>query len=313
MDLTTIFCRIDDFFKFYQKYIAAKELPPIHGDVLCPRARRMTPSEIMTVLVYYAASSTDIKHFKAFYAYKKSELQSAFPGLVSYERMTELKEEVLLPLTAFLLSILDKCTGISFLDSSKLDACHIKRAGNHKVLSDIAKRGKSSMGWFHGTKIHLAVNENGGITNLLLTSGNVADNNHNVIRHMTNNMFGKLFGDKGYILDPQFWQEIYENGVQIIHGLRKNMKKRIMTFFDRIMLRKRGIIECIFSILKERMALQYTRARSVYGFLCNTISMLIAYQLSPNKPKVRVAKTETSKRRTQVATCVGKSVMATAV
>jgi hypothetical protein len=309
MDLTTIFCRIDDFFKFYQKYIAAKELPPIHGGALCPRKKQMTPSEIMAVLVYYAASSNDIKHFKAFYAYKKNELQSAFPGLVSYERMIELKEEVLLPLTAFLLSILSKCTGTSFIDSSKLEACHIKRAGSHKVLRGIAKRGKSSMGWFYGTKIHLAVNEKGELINLLLTSGNVADNNHGVIRHMTSNMFGKLFGDKGYILDPQFWREIYDHGVHIIHGLRKNMKQRLMTFFDKIMLRKRGIVESVFSICKERMALQYTRARSVYGFICNTISMLIAYQLSPSKPKIRLAKDYSSNCRAIATTCVGKSAM----
>jgi hypothetical protein len=311
MDLTTIFCRIDDFFKFYQKYIAAKELPPIHGGALCPRKKQMTPSEVMAVLVYYAASSNDIKHFKAFYAYKKNELQSAFPGLVSYERMTELKEEVLLPLTAFLLSILGKCTGISFIDSSKLEACNIKRAGSHKVLRSIAKRGRSSMGWFYGTKIHLAVNGSGELINLLLTSGNVADNNHDVMRHMTSNMFGKLFGDKGYILDPQFWQEIYGNGVQIIHGLRKNMKQRLMTIFDKIMLRKRGIIESVFSIFKERMALQYTRARSVYGFICNTISMLIAYQLSPNKPKIRLAKNYSSNCRSITMACVGKDAIAT--
>jgi hypothetical protein len=130
-------------------------------------------------------------------------------------------------------------------------------------------------------------NHFGEIINLLITPGNMADNNPFVIDALTKGLFGKIFGDKGYIINPSFWQELYKKGVQIIHGLRSNMKQKLMPLADKILLRKRACIaEGVFSILKDRMSLQYTKHRSLYGFFCHIFSMLIAYQFRFVKPSL---------------------------
>src|SRR5580692_742076 len=146
-DLVVIFCRIDDFCKHYNEY-AQRENKALIGTSSRSCEYKMTHSEIMTVLVYGSMCSVDFKTFKAFYTHKEVELRRAFPSLLSYERLIELKEEVNLYLAAFLLSILSKCTGISYGDSTKIEACKIKRSGRHKTLAGIAKKGKTSDGWF---------------------------------------------------------------------------------------------------------------------------------------------------------------------
>ena len=285
MDLTTIFYHVDNFCKEYAKQMDARKLPL--SDQKRNNQYCMSLSEIVSVFVYHAACSHEFKTFKAFYKHANSELKSGFPMLVSYGRMTELKEQAQLPLTMFLLCIFGECTGISYVDSTKIEACNIKREYSHKTLKAIAAKGKTGAGWFYGLKLHLVVNHKGEIINLLLTPGNFADNNHGVIDALTNGIWGKMFGDKGYILNPHFWEELYKRGMQIIHGLRSNMKQKIMPFFDKILLRKRASVsEGVFSILKDRMSLQYTKHRSIYGFFCHILSMLIAYQLRPVKPGI---------------------------
>lgn len=91
------------------------------------------------------------------------------------------------------------CTGISFVDTTTLDVCDSHRIQQHKVFDDIAKRGKSSTGWFYGFKLHLVIHDCGEILNFCLTPGNVDDRNHKVMKHLTNDLFGKLFADKGYV------------------------------------------------------------------------------------------------------------------
>lgn len=282
MDLTTIFYHVDNFCKQYTKQIEDGTLPP-HKI----QQSLMTLSEIMTVFIYNASCSHEFKTFKAFYKYAQSELKSAFPALLSYGRMIELKEPIQVSLTMFLMTALGAYTGTSFVDSTKVESCNIKRESSHKTLKSISAKGKTGAGWFYGLKVHLVLNHFGEIINLLITPGNFADNNRFVIDALTEGLFGKIFGDKGYIIDPSFWQELYKKGIQIIHGLRSNMKQKIMPIADKILLRKRACIaEGAFSILKDRMSLQYTKHRSLYGFFCHILSMLIAYQFRPIKPSL---------------------------
>jgi hypothetical protein len=278
MDLTTIFYHADNFCKQFDKWLVSRLLIlPTPEDKV---RNTLTESEIMSVIIYYAACSQEYKHFKAFYAAKEGELKAAFPYLVSYERMIELKESVELRMVVFLTSLFSECTGISFIDSTKIEACRPKRANRHKTLKGLARWGKTSDGWFYGFKLHAVVNHLREIVGVCITPGNVADNNEHIIRKMANNVFGKMFGDKGYILNQELWTEIYYQGVKFITNIRINMRQKLMIMEEKMILRKRAsIVETLFSTLKDRMSLQYTRVRSVYGFVCNVISMLIAYQL----------------------------------
>ena len=92
-----------------------------------------------------------------------------------------------------------KCTGITFIDSTPLKVCHNKRIFYNRVFNGIAERGKSTMGWFFGFKLHLIVNDKGEIINFVLTAGNTDDRNLDMIQKLCQKVFGKLYGDKGYI------------------------------------------------------------------------------------------------------------------
>jgi hypothetical protein len=83
-------------------------------------------------------------------------LRSEFPTLVSYSRFVELMPTVLVPLVTYLHTQLGRCTDISFIDSTSLAVCHNPRIHQHRVFAGRAARGKTSVGWFYGFKLHRA-------------------------------------------------------------------------------------------------------------------------------------------------------------
>ena len=277
MDLVIIFCEVDDFCKSYENN--AQKMNLLGSSTIKRKPCGMELSEILTVLIYGALLSDQFKHFKAFYKYNCAELKSAFPGLLSYERMIELRQEVVFPMMQFLLSKLSPCTGKSYIDSTPMKACHPKRTGSHSVVKNIASVGKTSNGWFYGTKLHLVVTSLGEIVNFKLTPGNIADNNKKVLRDLVRKIWGKLFGDKGYIVGQETRKELHEQGVELIHNIRSNMQNRLLSAQDKADLRKRAnVSEGAFSKLKMHLSLEHTRHRSLFGFLAHVVSILIAYQ-----------------------------------
>ena len=205
-------------------------------------------------------------------------LKSAFPLLVSYTRFIELKAKAMMPMAIFLrLSGLGACTGISFMDSFGLKACHIKREHSHKVLKHVAKKGKTTVGWFYGLKVHLAINHKGEIIDFYVTSGNIVDNNKDVIKRMSAKLFGKVYADKGYILSPDLTELLINKNVKFITKVRKNMKNRLMLLEERLILSKRAIIESAIALLKQELSIEHTRHRSFTAFLAHICSALMAY------------------------------------
>ncbi len=96
------------------------------------------------------------------------------------------------------------------------------------------------------------------------------DRNEDVIDTLTDNVFGKLYADKGYISQSLFGH-LWDDGIHIVTGLRSNMKQRLMPFYDKMMLRKRSIIESINDMLKNVAQLVHSRHRSVHNFLMNLL------------------------------------------
>jgi len=143
----------------------------------------------------------------------------------------------------------------------------------------------SSMGWFYGFKLHLIVNEQGELLAVQLTPGNVDD--RKPLAEMSKNLFGKLFGDKGYLSQALF-EALYERGLELITSLRKGMKPQLMRLTDRLLLRKRFIIETITDQLKNVSQIEHTRHRSPTNFAVNLIAGLIAYTHQPKKPAIRL-------------------------
>ena len=288
MELVTLFYIVDEFCKQFEPEWHAKQLES--GERKRMRSSMMTLSEVMTICIWFHASNH--RTFKKYYLEHVSiHLRNSFPNLVSYTRFLELMGDASLPLLALMTSLLAPATVANFVDSTTLDVCNNKRIWKHRVFKGIASRGKSSMGWFFGLKLHLTVNERGEITGFLLSPGNVADSNEALVLQLTEKLTGKLYADRGYISHDLFLS-LLQKGITIITGIRRNMKNHLISLWDRLMLRKRSIIETINDQLKNTQQIEHSRHRSPKNFMVNLLSGLIAYQLQPKKPCIHYTKPE---------------------
>lgn len=283
MILTKIFVEIDDFMKVYEPTSNLKLI----GDGLRKRQRdtKLSLSEIMTIVVYFHISG--YRNFKDFYKKHISTLhKQTFPDLISYNRFVELMPRILLPLSVFMKTQrTGKSTGITFVDSTTIDVCHNRRIHQHKVFKGIAQRGKSSTGWFYGFKLHLLVNEFGEIVNFAFTPGNTDDRNEKLMLKLTKEISGKLIGDKGY-LSQKLFDLLWKNGIQLITKIKKNMKNKLMPLLDKLLLRKRALIESVNDQLKNISQLEHTRHRSPTNAMVNWVAALVAYSYQPKKPSI---------------------------
>lgn len=282
--VTALFCIIDDFCQHFEAENAGKLLLGEDGVRRRRRKASLSDSEIMTILLYFHFGSfRNFKHYYLFFI--KGTLISYFPNAVSYNRFVELESRVFFPLMFFLnLQAFGRCTGITFVDSTMIPVCHNLRRYANRVFKGIATAGKGTMGWCHGFKLHLACNDRGEIIAFVLTGANVSDKDPKVFEVLAKRLYGKLFADKGYISQKLF-NSLFEDGIQLVTGLRVNMKNKLMPFYDRMMLRKRHIIETINDMLKNTAQLVHSRHRSLANFIMNVISALGAYCFFENKPK----------------------------
>jgi hypothetical protein len=212
-------------------------------------------------------------------------LRREFPNLVGYARFVQLLPRVFSRLCAYLFSLFGRCTGVSFIDSTFIAVCDNRRIGQHKVFAGLATRGRGSCGWSYGFKLHLVVNDCGELLGCCLTPAHRAD--VKLLPKLTKRLFGKLFGDKGYLSQPMF-EQLLEHGVQLITRLKSNMKNRLMSLSDKLLLRKRAIIESITDQLKNVSQIEHTRHRSPLNFCINLVCGLIAYCHQPKKPSLRL-------------------------
>ncbi len=281
MSLLELFCDVDDFYLRFEVWAAKQQLP---GRAKRGPKCRLSAGEVMTILIHFHQSS--YRDFKSYYQkHVCKHLRNEFPALVSYTRFVELTSQVLLPLCAYLQQGFGKVTGISFVDSTSLAVCHNKRINRHKVFAGLAARGCTSMGWFFGFKLHLIINDKGELLAVYVTPGNTDD--RKPLEAMTQDLFGKLFGDKGYLSQALF-ETLFERGLELITSIRKNMKNSLMLIEDKIMLRKRFIIETVNDQLKNISQIEHTRHRKPANFAVNLVAGLIAYQKQPKKPSLNL-------------------------
>ena len=283
MSLEDLFCCVDDFCQIFEPYWERQLLG--NGLQQRKRSRSLCLSEIMTILIAFHQSS--YRNFKAYYQQKvQQDWQQAFPALVSYQRFVEWIPSALLPLCAYLRSCFGTCTGISFMDSTSLKVCHNRRIGQHRVFKDLAARGKTSVDWFFGFKLHVVVNDKGELLNFVLTPGNTDD--RTPVPKLLQRLFGKVFADKGYVSQKLAQQLLESVGVQLITKLKRNMKNRLMPLSDRLLIRKRSIIETIIDQLKNISQIEHSRHRSPINCLVNIVCGLIAYCHQPKKPAIAI-------------------------
>jgi len=281
--LLELFVSVDDFCQVFLPFWERKLID--EGSKKRQRPTQLSVSEIMTIIIYFHQSH--YRNFKAYYTEHVCQgLRSEFPKLVSYERFVILMPSVLGPLSAYLKSLYGRCHGVSFIDSTALGVCDNHRIHNHKVFAGLAQRGKGSMGWFYGFKLHLVINECGELLACQITPGNVDD--RQPVPALCSRRFGKLIADRGYISQPLFEQLLDTLGVQLITKLRKNMKNRLLPWIDKLLLRKRAIIESVVDQLKNISQIEHTRHRSPINCFINILAGLIAYCHQPKKPSLNL-------------------------
>jgi hypothetical protein len=280
VDILPLFCDIDDFCLLFE---------PLWERQLLETRRRHRPStlclsEVMTIITLFHASS--YRNFKAYYTeHVMKQYAGAFPRLVSYNRFVELMPAALVPLCGYLQSRKGRCSGVSFVDSTSLKVCHNRRIHSHKVFAGCARRGKTSVDWFFGFKLHLVINDCGELLSLRLTPGNTDD--RRPVPELVKGLFGKLFGDRGYVSQPLF-ETLYDEGVQLVTKLKRGMRNRLMPLFDKIMLRKRAIIESVNDQLKNISQIEHSRHRSVANCFVNLLGGLVAYTWREKKPSLNI-------------------------
>lgn len=278
MNLTQLFCDIDDFCEQFmpewRKQLVSSE------ETKRSRTHRMSYSEIITIWIFYHQSG--YRTFKWFYQkHIQVQCRNKFPNLLSYNRFIEIVPEILVPITVFMQSRQGATQGIAFVDSTPLRVCKNLRIPRHKTFKDVAGRGKSSTGWFYGFKLHLIVNDQGEILSFCITPGNIDD--RKPVPQLAKSLTGKLFGDRGYI-SKKLAQLLLDHKVKLITTLKKNMKKQIIDPFDKLLLRKRSIIETINDQLKNICDLEHSRHRSLTNYMTSIIASLVAYSYQEKKP-----------------------------
>lgn len=279
--LIRLFIDIDDLYKSYLLFLKSKG-----GHQKQPtRQTQLHPSEICTILVSYNYSG-----YKCFeYYYKESILKrykDYFPESPSYECFLSYLPKVsdLIYLWLFHRVSLSKKTGLYIVDSKKLEVCHIKREHSNRVFQGIAKKGKSSTGWFYGLKIHLVINNLGEIISFELTTGNVADNNQDLLKRLFKKLDGICVGDKGYL--SKLFSFFFENGLHLITKPKRNMKKLPIQNSYNILINKRAVVESVFDILKSVCDIEHSRHRKPINAAVHIFSALIAYQYMDKKPRI---------------------------
>ncbi len=279
--ITEIFCLVDEFCQEYDKIVNQSLLgnPPKRPSIL-------SKSEVITLTILFQLSGfRTFKHFYIFYVQK--HMKDDFPVTVSYNRFTELVGQNLMAMSLFLKTCcLGDSTGISFVDSTPIRVCKPKRIRNNKVFKGIATTGKSTMGWFHGFKLHIVINDKGEILNFTITQANVDDRTPLKKKNFLDKIYGKLYADKGYI-GKDLMQILFVDGLHLITHIKNNMKNSLMTMSDKILLRKRSIIETVNDELKNICQIEHSRHRSFTNFLSNIVAGLIAYSFLPKKPSIK--------------------------
>ena len=287
-EITEIFYLIDEFSKEFNQTMSKHQIRENNDKKHRNKPNRLSDSEVMTILVsFHLSGMRNLKHYYLFYVCK--HLESEFPRLVSYNRFVELQQRVLLALVLFLKSCrMGKCSGISFIDSTTLKVCHIKREHSiGEVFKGIAEKGKGTLGWFFGFKLHIIINDKGEIISFVITQGNVDDRQPLSMESFINKISGKLYADRGYI-SQKLAEILFVDGINLVYKMRNNMKGGELPLQDRLMLRKRAVIESVNDELKNICQIEHTRHRSFVNFLTNLIAGLLAYSFLPKKPSIKV-------------------------
>lgn len=277
--LLQLFCIVDTLVR--EVLFHTSSLPE-SGNTL-GRPHNLSISEAVTISLYrFLFPWTDFKHY---YGFVQNYHTKEFPNAPHYDNMLSYQKQ-LLPFFTKLLGILiainrsafkNKKVRIMCVDGSPLPVCVNKRIFHHKVMKQVSARGKSTMGWFYGMKLHILVDERGNLLGVTITPGNVDERTQvkKLVGDITNSL---LIADAGYVKEL-LKQELFEkNGIQFVTGVKRTMKK-LMSCEQHSVLRARQLVETVIGSVKHRLGMTFRLHRSIAGYQVHFVLTLIAYTL----------------------------------
>lgn len=141
------------------------------------------------------------------------------------------------------------------------------------------------MGWFFGFRLHLICNEKGELLNFMITPGDVDDRKLLEYKAFVEFIYGKLVADKGYI-GKNLFERLFVDGIQLITKLRNNMKGALMNISDKLLNRKKAVIETVNDELKNIAQVEHTRHKSFENFVVNMLGALASYYYFSKKTSI---------------------------
>jgi Transposase DDE domain len=278
-----LYCEIDDLLKSYESWQSIRAIGPTRK---ATRRPLLSGSEVATIMAGYHLSG--YKCFEYYYhQLKANSSQDLFPNMPSYKCFLSYIPMVLplLYLWAKHKAAQSARTGYYFIDAKKIQVCHVKREHQNKVFKGIASKGKTSVGWFYGLKLHLVTNHLGEIVSFMISKGSVSDNNKSVLQDLLKGLKGICTGDKGYY--TTLFEEFYNGGLHLLVKRKKNaVKKALVEYNDSEFMKKRGAIESTFDILSSICDIEHSRHRSPTNALAHILGAIIAYQHLDTKPHI---------------------------
>ncbi|MCG2694890.1 IS982 family transposase [Candidatus Parcubacteria bacterium] len=277
--LLIIYCFCKDFITEIKENVI-KKLPLQKIDRNHPPIKKgkLSVAEITTLAIF--RNFTGHKNWADFYRHIVNYHTDDFPNFPNYKNFVKMTNKVAIfgkeILDFFMKFFIQKTPekDCKITDSTKLKVCENKRIFHHKTADGFAQRGKSSMGWFFGFKLHIICNEKMEILKIKFTPGNTDDRKG--LMQIWDDIFGMIIADAGYI-GKNIFTKAKEKGIHLFTCVKANMKK-LLTKEQKEILNKRSLVETVFSVLKLRMNLETTLPRSVDGYFSHYVWVLVGYQ-----------------------------------
>jgi hypothetical protein len=225
----------------------------------------------------FATGVKDVKHYHRKLLSTYSQELGRIPNYGNFNTlMNQSTPYVIFLLQWICYSTKSQHDGLYFMDSTPLKVCENRRIFDHQVCDGLAQRGKSSMGWFFGFKLHVVCDSLGRLVSLLITPGNTDD--RKFVLKLLKGLKGFCIADAGYV-SKKLMQQLYQQGLVLLTDVKHSMK-RLMSETQHALLKLRQRVEGVFSCLKHRLRAEASIARSPLGYLSRCLYACLTFALS---------------------------------
>jgi len=278
MEITEVFCFVDDFVKALEKTKQGKEILNRYRAKRGPQ-RQLSPSEVITLNLVYKYSQ--VGNLKAFVRNAHNICEKGFARMPSYVNMVKAFNRSLELVSIFikylmLVNIRINADKTAFIDSTTVSVCKTWNVSSHKVTKGYASWGKTTRGWNYGFKLHASCDREGRLVGLVFSTGSTSDSK--MAEAVTEGFKGTVVGDAGYILRQEVFQRLLDKHVHMLFAKRKNMKG-VMTKGQEKLFGERNVIETVWSVLKGSYGLISHTARSIVGLMRHYCYSILSYML----------------------------------